>query len=115
MHAPLERVILASMIEGLRTKDIAGSSGHEGIVVYGLLDCEPCREAEQMLTELSIPHKYAILEWQKPDVRKALKKRFFKEYGAQPIYPILEYNDTLHIGFDKKRWSEILNLETNPE
>jgi glutaredoxin len=99
------------MVEGLRTKDIPGSSDHEGIIVYGLLDCEPCREAEAMLEAHDVPHQHVIIEWQKPEIRQTLKKQFFQEYGAQTIYPVLEYQGNRYYGYDEQRWMEILNLE----
>lgn len=103
------------MIDGVRGKQLEGTSSHEGIVLYGPLDCEPCREAEAFLQAQSIPYMHVILEWQKPDVRQALKKLFYGEYGARPIYPVLEYCGTYYFGFSKERWAEILKVESAPE
>ena len=96
------------MAEELRYKEIPGERDEHEITLYGLLVCEPCRDAERFLTEQGYKHTHITLEHQKPGIRQELKRRFQEAYGGRPIYPVLELNGELIFGFDPDRWKSYL-------
>jgi arsenate reductase-like glutaredoxin family protein len=97
------------MAEKLRSKEVEGNRNGREITLYGLMVCEPCREAELFLQEHGYKHTHVILEHQQPGIRQDLKRRFQEAYGARPIYPVLEIDGELVFGFDPETWQSLLD------
>lgn len=96
-------------MDNLRVTDIEGSSTGQRLVLYGLLQCEPCREAKEYLAGRGIAYRSITVDWQLPENRVALKKRFEAAYGRRPIYPVLEIDGDLHFGFDPAAWDDLIS------
>ncbi len=96
-------------MDNLRVTDIEGTTSGHQLVLYGLLQCEPCREAKEYLATRGIAYRSITVDWQLPENRVALKKRFESSYGKRPIYPVLEIDGTLHFGFDPEAWDLLIN------
>ena len=95
-------------MENLRVTDIEGRSSGRSLVLYGLMRCEPCRVAKEYLSERGLAFHSITVDWQLPQHRVAMKKRFEAVYGKRPIYPVLAIDGDLHFGFDPAVWDGLL-------
>ncbi|NBC28988.1 MAG: hypothetical protein GVY29_03230 [Spirochaetes bacterium] len=96
------------MIDSPRYQEFEGRGSPENVTVYGLFTCVPCKEAKEYLQELGLAFRYVILEHQKPELRRQLKKTFQDTLGSRPVYPVLEVNGEFTFGFKEEAWRTVL-------
>jgi len=86
--------------------EVPGEDPGRQIVVYGLTQCEPCKEARSYLESRGWAYRYVHLERQPRELRQEIKKGFAAAQGRRPVFPVLEVDGEVHFGFNPDAWEQ---------
>lgn len=78
------------------------------VFFYGLSFCDHCVEGIAFLDELDIPYAMTYIDKLDPEVRRPVLSAFRRIHGEPVVYPILEVDGELTIGFNREVWKEKL-------
>jgi glutaredoxin len=96
------------MYPDVKYMELPGEYRVPGAYVYGLSTCSHCAEARAFLTEEGISVNAMLLDRLPAERRHAIQADFEAEYGAKPIYPVLEVGGKLYFGFNREVWRALL-------
>ncbi len=76
------------------------------VFFYGLSFCDHCVEGIAFLDELGIPYAMTYIDALEPDVRRPVLSAFRRIHGEPVIYPVLEVDGDLTVGFNREVWRQ---------